>query len=102
MNPDAAGRDDTRPDDTPSDPTRPDDTRPDIAELERQHRELQLPSAGLADTWRLGSLIVAVALERGLAVTVDRPNRTVRHATPPPSRARRGAGAGQSSGLTDR
>ncbi|MEV7214400.1 heme-degrading domain-containing protein [Kitasatospora cineracea] len=42
-----------------------------MAELERQHRELQLPSAGLADTWRLGSLIVAVALERGLAVTVD-------------------------------
>ncbi|WP_369185228.1 heme-degrading domain-containing protein [Streptomyces sp. Y1] len=44
---------------------------PDIAELERQHRELQLPSADLDDTWRLGSLIVAVARERALAVTVD-------------------------------
>ncbi|RPE27699.1 heme-degrading domain-containing protein [Kitasatospora cineracea] len=61
MNPDADGRDGTR----------HSDARPDIAELERQHRELQLPSADLADTWRLGSLIVAVALERGLAVTVD-------------------------------
>ncbi|MFG2824883.1 heme-degrading domain-containing protein [Kitasatospora sp. NPDC048365] len=44
---------------------------PDIAELERQHRELQLPTADLDDAWRLGSLIVAEARQRGLAVTVD-------------------------------
>ncbi|MGA5822894.1 heme-degrading domain-containing protein [Kitasatospora sp. NPDC094028] len=44
---------------------------PDIAELERQQRELQFPSFDLDDAWRLGSLIVAVARERALAVTVD-------------------------------
>ncbi|RAJ46813.1 uncharacterized protein (UPF0303 family) [Kitasatospora sp. SolWspMP-SS2h] len=43
----------------------------DIPELERQHRELQLPSADLDDLWRLGSLIVAEARARDLAVTVD-------------------------------
>ncbi|MFE1322109.1 heme-degrading domain-containing protein [Kitasatospora phosalacinea] len=42
-----------------------------IPELEFQHRELQLPAAGLAETWRLGSLIVATALERNLPVAVD-------------------------------
>ncbi|RKE23412.1 heme-degrading domain-containing protein [Streptomyces sp. TLI_171] len=42
-----------------------------IEELERQHRELQLPSVDLTDAWRLGSLIVEVARERRLAVTVD-------------------------------
>ncbi|GAA4835978.1 heme-degrading domain-containing protein [Kitasatospora terrestris] len=44
---------------------------PDVAELERQHRELQLPAFDLDDAWRLGSLIVAEARQRGLAVTVD-------------------------------
>ena len=49
----------------------PDIVTPDIAELERQHRELQLPTAGLDDTWRPDSLIVAEAEQRSLAVTVD-------------------------------
>ncbi|MFE0464603.1 heme-degrading domain-containing protein [Kitasatospora sp. NPDC058965] len=44
---------------------------PTIAELELQHSQLQLPSIDLDDAWRLGSLIVTVARERGLAVTVD-------------------------------
>ncbi|MGW4892259.1 heme-degrading domain-containing protein [Kitasatospora sp. NPDC004240] len=43
----------------------------DIAGLERQHRELQLPTADLNDVWRLGSLIVAEARRRSLSVTVD-------------------------------
>jgi uncharacterized protein (UPF0303 family) len=42
-----------------------------ITELEEQQRELQLPSFGLDDAWRLGSLIVGLARERGLAVTAD-------------------------------
>ncbi|MBV2156678.1 heme-degrading domain-containing protein [Kitasatospora sp. SUK 42] len=49
----------------------PDAANPDIAELERQQRELQLPSFDLDDAWRLGSLIVTLARERKLAVTVD-------------------------------
>lgn len=44
---------------------------PGIAELEGQQQELRLPSFDLDDAWRLGCLIVTVARERGLAVTVD-------------------------------
>jgi uncharacterized protein (UPF0303 family) len=47
------------------------DDRPTIDELEAQHRALQLTSFDLADAWRLGSLLVELARERGLAVTVD-------------------------------
>ncbi|WP_245985096.1 heme-degrading domain-containing protein [Streptomyces tateyamensis] len=39
--------------------------------MEQQHRDLRFPSFDLDDAWRLGTLIVELARERGLAVTVD-------------------------------
>ena len=42
-----------------------------IAELESQERELELARFDNADAWRLGSLLVELATERGLPVAVD-------------------------------
>lgn len=42
-----------------------------IAELERQERELVLPHFTHDDAWQLGNLLYALAVERGLAVTID-------------------------------
>ncbi len=52
--------------------TTPDeDTAALIAKLEDQERRLQLPKFDNDDAWALGSLIIALARERGLGVTVD-------------------------------
>jgi uncharacterized protein (UPF0303 family) len=44
---------------------------PETPELERQERELRLTRFDNDDAWRLGCLLVELARERGLAVTVD-------------------------------
>ena len=42
-----------------------------IAKLEDQERRLQLPRFDNDDAWTLGHLIIALATERGLGITVD-------------------------------
>ncbi|GAA1721376.1 heme-degrading domain-containing protein [Isoptericola hypogeus] len=49
----------------------PDDVTALIAEVEEQERELVLPRFTHDDAWRLGRLLVELAAERDLAVTVD-------------------------------
>jgi uncharacterized protein (UPF0303 family) len=48
-----------------------DDLQALIAEVERQERELRFATFTNDDAWELGSLLVRLATERGLAVTVD-------------------------------
>jgi uncharacterized protein (UPF0303 family) len=47
------------------------DVRTLIAEVERQERELRFATFTNDDAWELGSLLVRLATERGLPVTVD-------------------------------
>lgn len=42
-----------------------------IADVERQERELRFATFTNDDAWELGSLLVRLATERGLAVTID-------------------------------
>lgn len=42
-----------------------------VAEIEAQERELVLPRFSHDDAWRLGSRLVELAAQRGLAVTID-------------------------------
>ncbi|MEO5877953.1 MAG: heme-degrading domain-containing protein [Streptosporangiaceae bacterium] len=42
-----------------------------LSELQEQEEQLQFPHFDHDDAWRLGNLLVSVARERGLAVTVD-------------------------------
>lgn len=42
-----------------------------VAEVERQERELRFATFSNDDAWELGGLLVALAAERELAVTVD-------------------------------
>ena len=42
-----------------------------ITEVEAQEAELVLPTFTNDDAWRLGSLLVELAVERGLPVTID-------------------------------
>lgn len=42
-----------------------------IARLEQQERDLIFPRFDFADAWRLGSLLVEMATERGLPVAID-------------------------------
>lgn len=48
-----------------------DDTDALIAEVESQERELVLPGFSNDDAWRLGSILVELAQERELPVTLD-------------------------------
>jgi len=48
-----------------------DDVRALIAEVERQERDLRFATFTNDDAWELGCLLVRLAAERGLAVTVD-------------------------------
>ena len=48
-----------------------DDQQALIASLEAQERNLVFTRFDNADSWRLGSAMVAAAIERGLAVTID-------------------------------
>jgi uncharacterized protein (UPF0303 family) len=52
-----------------------------VASLEEQERRLQLDGFGPDDAWELGTLLVELARERGLAVTVDvrRPGHVLFH-----------------------
>jgi uncharacterized protein (UPF0303 family) len=52
-----------------------------LAALEEQERRLQLDGFGPDDAWELGTLLVELARERGLAVTVDvrRPGQVLFH-----------------------
>ncbi|RMI12621.1 heme-degrading domain-containing protein [Cellulomonas triticagri] len=47
------------------------DVRALIAEVERQERDLRFATFTNDDAWELGSLLVRLATERGLPVTVD-------------------------------
>jgi uncharacterized protein (UPF0303 family) len=51
--------------------TTPDDVAALVAEVEEQERELVLPRFTHDDAWRLGCLLVELATERDLAVTID-------------------------------
>jgi uncharacterized protein (UPF0303 family) len=42
-----------------------------VAALEQQERELVLASFTYDDAWRLGNLLITLARERGLGITVD-------------------------------
>lgn len=48
-----------------------DPTAPTIEQLEEQERRLQLTRFDNDDAWRLGCLLVELARERGLGVTID-------------------------------
>ncbi len=48
-----------------------DDVSALVAEVEEQERALVLPRFTHDDAWRLGCLLVELASERGLAVTID-------------------------------
>lgn len=48
-----------------------DDVRDLIAEVERQERDLRFATFTNDDAWELGCLLVRLATERGLPVTVD-------------------------------
>jgi uncharacterized protein (UPF0303 family) len=52
-----------------------------VASLEEQERRLQLDAFGPDDAWELGTLLVELARERDLAVTVDvrRPGHVLFH-----------------------
>ena len=52
-----------------------------VAALEEQERRLQLDGFSPDDAWELGTLLVELARERGLAVTVDvrRPGQVLFH-----------------------
>ena len=56
---------------SPPESPAPETPSPKTPELEQQERELRLTRFDNNDAWRLGFLLVGLARERGLAVTVD-------------------------------
>lgn len=56
---------------SPPESPAPETPSPKTPELEQQERELRLTRFDNNDAWRLGCLLVGLARERGLAVTVD-------------------------------
>jgi uncharacterized protein (UPF0303 family) len=48
-----------------------DDLTATIARVEQEERELVLPAFSYDEAWRLGSLVYAKAVERGLGVAID-------------------------------
>jgi uncharacterized protein (UPF0303 family) len=48
-----------------------DDLTATVARLEQEERELVLPAFSYDEAWRLGSLLYATAVERGLGVAID-------------------------------
>ena len=56
---------------SPPESPAPETPSPKTPELEQQEQELRLTRFDNNDAWRLGCLLVGLARERGLAVTVD-------------------------------